>query len=143
MTSLPLVLCLVAALPAVALAQSSLFATVYSTGDAVDRYLAARAAAEVCYGRILTEEESASFFKSLAYRDVKLRSAQRLTRETEATLAAYRQFVEGAGCDNIDVGTALNDWDLRVTLFTGIELSRPSDRQLIADIETETTGSVE
>jgi len=118
----------------------------WSSSDPVERYVTARAAAEVCYGRPLTESESAAFFMSLAYRDAKHRSAQRLERDTRELLTAYRASAETIGCDDANVAAALRDWTLRVTLFTGIDLVGPvgaEEDTAAAEPEIAATGSIE
>ena len=96
---------------------------VLSESEAVARFIYARAAAETCFGRELSPAESARYYRSLSYRDSKLRSAARLARDLTSDVDFVRQAAADAGCDAQWVRDALADWNFRVATLSDIDFA--------------------
>lgn len=108
-----------------AIADDKAEAEVVQQKESFREFLLARASAEVCYGRVLNDQENGRFFKSLSYRDAESRSVSVLSEEAQGNLAAARNLVKESGCDSEKVEGALLDWRLRVTTFSQIEANDP------------------
>ncbi len=116
--------CAIASLATLAHAQSPALNSFSSEPLVIDSYIEfmhARAAAEKCYGRPLTEDEHKRFVTTLSFRDPERRDRETLSIAVLNELQKLKLQLRNKSCDNPDVAASLFDWRFQVSLFSQID----------------------